>query len=156
MTSLRLAPLAALVAPALGFLLPACSTISTSEVEFARHPIGLRVLNKVVDEYEGTVEYTLLFRNNGRDIASFDYTVSDRPAVPHVDKEGPNSGLIENLYPGAEIEVPNPVGRMAVHVTLGTVTYGKRGKEELTSIYAPERMAALKTGGAREGRAPTC
>lgn len=109
------------------------------------------MLNKVVDEYEGTVEYTLLFRNNGRDIASFDYTVSDRPAVPHVDKEGPNSGLIENLYPGAEIEVPNPVGRMAVHVTLGTVTYGKRGKEELTSIYAPERMAALKNRGGEGG-----
>lgn len=125
-------------------VLAACSTVSTPEVTFARHPIGLRVLNKVVDEYEGTTEYTLLFRNNGREIISFDYTVSDRPATPHVDKDGPNSGYIENLYPGAEIELPNPVGRMAVHVTLGTVTYGKRGKEELMTIYAPDKAAELK------------
>ncbi len=134
-----------------GCCLNACSTVSTSEVNFERHPIGLRVLNKVIDEYEGTTEYSLLFRNNGRDIVSFDYTVSDRPAVPHVDKNGPNSGLVENLYPGAEIEVPNPVGRMAVHVTLGTVTYGKKQKDELIAIYAPDKMATLRGGAPPSG-----
>ena len=112
-----------------------CKTISTREVAFERHPIGLRVLNRVIDEYEGTTEYSLLFRNNGREIISFDYTVADRLGVPHVDKDGPNSGLIENLYPGAEIEVPNPIAKMTVHVTLGTVTYGKKGKDELTATY---------------------
>ncbi len=148
-----LRPALPLAAGLAALLLASCATVSTREVNFDRHPIGLRVLNTVVDEYEGTTEYTLMFRNNGREIVSFDYTVSDRPAVPHVDQHGPNSGIIENLYPGEEREVKNPVKDMSVHVTLGTVTYGKKAKDELAAIYDAQAFEARKQAAA--GFSPT-
>ncbi len=112
-----------------------CTTIQTKRIVYERHPIAVRVVSTVIDEE--VIEYSVKFRNVGREILSFDYTVADEPGVPHVDKFGPNSGFVENLYPGAEIEVPNPMNRMAVHVTLGTVTYGKKSSSDLESIYNP-------------------
>lgn len=113
--------------------------MQTRRVQFERHPIALRVVSTVIDEER--LEYSLKFRNVGREVLSLEYTVADEPGVPHVDKFGPNSGLIENLYPGAEVEVPNPMKSMAVYVTLGTVTYGKKSKEEVERIYAPDKYA---------------
>ena len=124
-------------------LISSCTTIQTKRIVFENHPIALRVVNTVVDEE--TIEYTIKFRNVGRDIVSFDYTVSDEEGVPHVDKFGPNSGFVDKLYPGAEIEVPNPMKRMAVFVTLGAVTYGKRSSVELDQIYHPDKF--LGEGG---------
>ena len=110
-----------------------CQTYRTRKVIFKNHPIALYVVNELVDEE--TIEYSVKFRNVGREVLSFDYTIADESGVPHVDAEGPNSGVIENLYPGAEVKVENPTESMKVWVTLGKVTYGKRPKEELKGIY---------------------
>jgi hypothetical protein len=110
-----------------------CQSYRTRRVVFKNHPIALYVVNKVVDEEN--LEYSVKFRNIGREILSFDYTLADEDRVPHVDSAGPNSGLVENLYPGAEVEVANPMNTMTVWATLGTVTYGKKTKEELAGIY---------------------
>ena len=124
--------------------------MQTRRVVFERHPIALRVVSTVIDEER--IEYSLKFRNVGREVLSLEYTVADEPGVPHVDKFGPNSGLIENLYPGAEVEVPNPMKSRAVYVTLGTVTYGKKSKEEVERIYEPSNFtpggAGMPSGGA--------
>ncbi len=126
-----------------------CTTMQSRRVVFERHPIAMRVVSTVIDEER--LDYTLKFRNVGREILTFEYTVADEPGVPHVDRFGPNSGLIENLYPGAEVEVPNPMGSMAVYVTLGTVTYGKRNKEEVERIYDPEKFVPGVGGDATAG-----
>lgn len=127
-------------------LLSSCATWHTRPVAFENHPVAMRGVSTVIDEEK--IEYTVKFRNTGREVLSFDYTLADQPDVPHIDSEGPNSGLIENLYPGAEIEVPNPLQRRTVFATLGTVTYGKKPKDELTRIYkqagpAPAGAAAM-------------
>ena len=114
-----------------------CETYSTRRVEFKNHPVALFVVNKVSEDEE-SLEYTVKFRNVGREILSFDYTLSDEPGVPHVDSLGPRSGLVENLYPGDEVEVPNPTNRMTIWATLGTVSYGKRTKDDLAAIYKPD------------------
>jgi hypothetical protein len=131
-TMLRLLLLAA-VMPAV----TSCQTYSTRRVEFKNHPIALYVVNKLSEDEE-TLDYTVKFRNIGREIVSFDYTLADEPGVPHVDSLGPRSGLVENLYPGDEVEVPNPTKRMTIWGTLGTVTYGKRTKDDLAAIYKPD------------------
>jgi hypothetical protein len=122
--------------------LSSCETYKTKRVVFKNHPIALYVVSKVVDEER--VDYSVKFRNIGKEVLSFDYTLSDEQGVPHVDSEGPNSGLVENLYPGSEAEVPNPTKNMTIHATLGSVTYGKKAKNELSAIYKP----SLSTGPA--------
>jgi hypothetical protein len=124
-----------------------CQTYRTRKVVFKNHPVALYVVNELVDEE--TIEYSVKFRNIGREILSFDYTIADEGGVPHVDAEGPNSGLVENLYPGAEVKVDNPTESMKVWVTLGKVTYGKRPTEELKSIY--DASSALAPGDLMPG-----
>lgn len=132
-----------------------CTTISTKRVVFDRHPIGVQVVNTVVDEE--VIIYTVKLRNVGRDIMSFDYTISDEPGIPHVDQFGPNSGLIRNLYPGEEREIENPFNRMAVHVTLGNVTYGKKLDGELEAVYNTDAVVrglrTLEASGIGDGGA---
>ena len=125
--------------------LSSCHTVESKRLQFPDQPIAVRVINKVIDQ--DTLEYAIKFRNTGNDIISFDYTIADEPGVPHVDADGPNSGLIENLYPGAEIEVKNPLNRMAVFVTHGRVTHGKKTSAELQAIYRPNAPPAALGGG---------
>ena len=130
------------------FALVGCQTYTTKRVVFKNHPVALYVVSKVVDEEN--VEYSVKFRNVGKEVMSFDYTISDEAGVPHVDAEGPNSGLVENLYPGVEVEVPNPTKRMTVYATLGTVTYGRQTKQQINAIYKP----ANALGGPAETEVP--
>lgn len=110
---------------------------------YKQHPISVRIHSKVIDE-DSPVEYTIRFRNAGRQVASFDYTVSDQKGVPHVDRDGPDSGFIANLYPGAEVEVVNPKKIKRVWVTMGTITYGRKTNPELDAVY---RTTAVLTAG---------
>lgn len=145
-------PLALLLAAALLVAGVSCQTYRTRKVVFKNHPIALYVVNELVDEE--TIEYSVKFRNIGREVLSFDYTIADEAGVPHVDAEGPNSGVVENLYPGAEVKVDNPTESMKVWVTLGKVTYGKRPKDELKGIYDPAGAFAPPDGlpgGALDG-----
>ena len=119
-------------------LLSACQTYTTRRVVFNNHPVALYVVSKVIDEEK--IEYEVKFRNIGQEVMSFDYTISDEAGVPHVDSQGPNSGLVENLYPGVEVEVPNPTKRMTVYATIGTVTYGKQTKQSINTIYKPDSV----------------
>lgn len=114
--------------------------MGTRQVQFQNHPIVVKVHNKVIDE--DTIDYVVRFRNVGQEIMSFDYTIADMAGVPHVDAAGPNSGLIENIYPGAEIEVPNPTKKIGVFVTLGTVNYGKKTKDDIGRVYRPDAIPA--------------
>ncbi len=123
------------------FTLTGCASLYTKRVVFRNHPISVRVISKYIDE-DTPLEYNVAFRNVGREIVSFDFTLSDEPGVPHVDKNGPNSGLIENLYPGAEVELSNPTKRRHVWATLGIVTYGKLSKEDVARIYSPGTSTA--------------
>lgn len=120
-----------------------CQSLYVKRVKFENHPIAVRILSKVVDEE--TIDYTVVFRNVGREVVSFDYTIADEPGVPHIDSQGPNSGLIENLYPGAEVEVENPTKKMAVWITLGEVVYGKRDKGMIQQVFTPGQ--GFGTGG---------
>lgn len=131
-----------------------CQTYRTRKVVFKNHPIALYVVNELVDEE--TIEYSVKFRNIGREVLSFDYTIADEGGVPHVDAEGPNSGVVENLYPGAEVKVDNPTESMKVWVTLGKVTYGKRPKEEIGNIYNPSvfNLSELPSGPIDGGLIP--
>jgi len=125
---------------AIPMLLAACHTVESKRLQFPDQPIAVRVINKIIDE--DTLEYAIKFRNTGNDVISFDYTISDEAGVPHVDADGPNSGLIENLYPGAELEVKNPLNKMAVFVTHGRVTHGRKTSSELQAIYRPNAAPA--------------
>ncbi len=133
-------------------LLSGCANLYTKRIIFKNHPIAVRVGSKVIDEE--SVEYFVAFRNVGRDILSFDYTIADEPGVPHIDRDGPNSGLVENLYPGAEVEVKNPRNNMAIWATIGTVVYGKKTPEEIEAIYRPDavmrRLQQQANGGDAE------
>jgi len=120
-----------------------CVTYKTRKVVFQNHPIAMYVVSEVIDEE--LIEYSVKFRNVGREVLSFDYTIADEGGVPHVDAEGPNSGLVENLYPGAEVKVDNPTQSLTVWATLGRVTYGKRPKEELSVIYSPGSFVPSET-----------
>ena len=127
---------ALLLFAAAAVLVTGCASLYQKRVTFRNHPVAVRVVSKYIDE-DTPLEYNVAFRNIGREVMSFDYTISDEPGVPHVDKHGPNSGLIENLYPGAEVELPNPTKRKHIWATLGTVTYGKLSKEDIQRIYSP-------------------
>lgn len=106
--------------------LSACVSTSTPVVSrYPDQPIFAWVESKYVDD-DSPPQYTLRFRNTGSQIVSFDYTVADQLGVPHIDRDGPNSGFVGNHYPGAEVEVPNPLKKQRVYVTLGTLRYGKK------------------------------
>jgi hypothetical protein len=127
----RLAPL--LLTASL--LLSACTVIESKQVPVANTPVTWRHVTEVVDEE--VVNHTVKFRNIGSDVVSFDYTIVDTVGVPHVDAAGPNSGLVENLYPGAETQVKNPLKGDAEDVVLGRLTFGKRTTEQLAKTYKP-------------------
>lgn len=130
-------------------LLLSCSGCATREQQpvaryqqvYKQHSIAVSVHGKYVDE-DKPIDYVLRFRNAGGQIVSFDYTAADRRGVPHVDRDGPNSGLVSNLYPGATIEVVNPLKKKDLWVTLGTVTYGKKTVTELNTIYRTGSLLA--------------
>jgi hypothetical protein len=130
-------------------LLTSCTVIESKQVPVANTPITWRHVTEVVDEE--IINHSVKFRNIGRDVVSFDYTIVDVDGVPHVDAGGPNSGLVENLYPGAETQVKNPLKGEAQSVNLGRLTYGKRTSEQLAKTYKPWSAApamATGTGGA--------
>jgi hypothetical protein len=110
---------------------------------YQKHPIAVSVYGKYIDE-DTPIDYVVRFRNAGRQIVSFDYTVADQRNVPHVDRDGPNSGFVANLYPGATIEVANPLKRKQVYVTMGTATYGKKTAGELDAIYRTDALLAAE------------
>jgi hypothetical protein len=119
----------------------ACQAFYTKRIVFDNHPISIKVISEVDYETE-TVEYFVIFRNVGTQVVTFDYTIADEEGVVHIDQDGPNSGLIENLYPGAEERVPNPVDSLSVWVTLGSVTYGKKDSFDLENVYRPDAAIA--------------
>ena len=121
--------------------LASCKTITSERYAFADVPVSYQLVSDMIDEE--TIEHTVKFRNLGSQIVSFDYTIGDEPGIPHVDCLGPNSGLIENLYPGAEAQVKNPVKSMkGVYVTMGRTTYGKKTSEQLAKMYKPSTLPA--------------
>lgn len=105
-------------------------------------PIATWVWGKYVDE-DSPLDYQVKFRNMGNEVLSFDYTIADNPGVPHLDRNGPNSGFVPNLYPGAEVAVPNPLKRRNVFVALGRVTYGKKSLADLQKIYPSDAASAF-------------
>lgn len=115
--------------------LSSCTVIESRQKPLANTPVTWRQVTEVVDEE--VVLHSVKFRNTGRDIVSFDYTIVDAVGVPHVDSAGPNSGLVENLYPGAETQVKNPLKGKAMTVLLGPLTLGKRSSEQLAKTYKP-------------------
>ena len=120
--------------------LASCKTITSERYAFSNAPVSYQLVSEMVDEE--TIDHTIKFRNIGQQVVSFDYTIGDEPGIPHVDCLGPNSGLIENLYPGAEAEVKNTVESMrGVYVTLGRTTYGKKTSEQLAKQYKPSTLA---------------
>ena len=133
------------------FAVSACKTITTPRVVYPDSPVAYQMVSDMIDEE--TIEHTVKFRNIGQDVISFDYSIADEPNVPHVDCLGPNSGLLENLYPGAEVNVKNPVDRMKdVHITVGQVTLGKRTSDELARAYKPSTVVeeSSEIGGAAD------
>ncbi len=126
--------------------LVSCKTISTDRVTFPGTSVAYQLVSDMVDEE--TLDYTVKFRNVGNSIISFDYTIADEPGVPHTDAEGPNSGVIENLYPGAEASVKNPTKSQRAYVVLGKVTQGRKSSEEITKIYRPHTASAAAAAAA--------
>ncbi|MEM6911190.1 MAG: hypothetical protein AAF555_06360 [Verrucomicrobiota bacterium] len=105
----------------------------TRSVDAPNAPVRITVTSELIDEE--TIDYPVTFRNTGTQIISFDYTIADVAGVPHIDYQGANSGLIENLYPGQEVELDNPWNQMNVHVSFGKVVFGKKTSEGLDKIY---------------------
>jgi hypothetical protein len=137
---------------ALAACLSSCVTrdgqpVSRNQKVYKNHPIAVRIFSKYIDE-DSPMDYTVHFRNAGRQVLSFDYTVSDQPNVPHVDRDGPDSGFVANLYPGAVVEVPNPKKIKRVWVTIGTVTYGRKTTAELDAVYRTTATLAAEQGPA--------
>lgn len=129
--------------------LTSCKTMISDPVAIGDAPVTYQLVSEIVDEE--TLEYTVKFRNVGQQVASFDYTLADDPNVPHLDCLGPNSGLVENLYPGAEATVKNPLKSRHVHVVLGRITYGKKSGEQLARAYKPSTLpppSSASSGGA--------
>jgi hypothetical protein len=125
--------------------LSSCTVMQSRQYLVNNTPITWRHVTEVIDEE--VVQHSIKFRNVGRDIVSFDYTIVDATGVPHVDAGGPNSGLVENLYPGAETQVKNPLKGDTETVNLGRLTYGKRTSEDLVKTYKPwSAMPAMATG----------
>ncbi|MBE7498326.1 MAG: hypothetical protein HS117_25595 [Verrucomicrobiaceae bacterium] len=112
-----------------------CTVMESKPVALTGTPVTWRHVSEIVDEE--IVQHSVKFRNIGQQVVSFDYTLVDDAYVPHMDAAGPNSGLVENLYPGAEVQVKNPLKGDAVTVQVGRVTYGKRSSEQLAKTYKP-------------------
>lgn len=126
--------------------LASCKTVTSDRFAFQNEPVSYQLVSDMVDEE--TIEHSVKFRNLGQQVVSFDYTIADEPGIPHVDCLGPNSGLVENLYPGAEAQVKNPIKSMrGVYVTLGKVSYGKRTSEQLAKQYKPSTLPAAPSAG---------
>lgn len=126
--------------------LASCKTVTSDRYSFDNTPVSYQLVSDMIDEE--TIEHSVKFRNVGQQVVSFDYTIGDEPGIPHVDCLGPNSGLIENLYPGAEAQVKNPIKSMrGVYISLGRVTYGKRSSEQLARQYKPSTLVPVSTGG---------
>jgi hypothetical protein len=96
-------------------------------------PIQAQSISKSADEE--ALNFFVTFKNMGQDVISFDYTIADAPNIPHVDSAGPNSGLIENLYPGALVELKNPFKTNNVYLALGKITVGKMTPDAVKSHY---------------------
>lgn len=136
------------------FTLVSCKTISTDRVIFPNTPVAFQFVSEMVDEE--TIDHTVKFRNVGTEIISFDYTIADEAGVPHTDAEGPNSGVVENLYPGAEASVKNPTKRKHAYIVLGKVTNGRKSADELTRLYRPNaaKLAATASQTSAAGALP--
>lgn len=142
-----------LCAAAGSLLLVSCSTERydsqsplAKRTDFQDPEITTWVWGKYIDE-DSPLEYYVKFRNQSKTIVSFDYTIADKPNVPHLDRNGPNSGFIANLYPGAEVAIPNPWKRRDVMVKLGKITRGKRPLDQLNTMYPQDVSAAAGAGG---------
>jgi len=126
-----------------------CTVMESHQYTLTDAPVTWRGVSEVIDEE--IVQHSVKFRNIGSQVVSFDYTIVDDGSVPHVDAAGPNSGLVENLYPGAEVQVKNTWKHGDVTVQLGRVTYGKRTTEQLAKVYKPWQntpsATATGTGG---------
>ena len=139
---------------AAAFTLVSCKTISTERATFPNTPVAYQLVSEMVDEE--TIDYTVKFRNVGTGIVSFDYTIADEAGVPHTDAEGPNSGVIENLYPGAEASVKNPTKSKHAYIVLGKVSQGRKSAEEITRMYRPNaaKLAAASSSASAAGVLP--
>jgi len=131
-----------------GFFLTSCSTEHvdspmTRKSVSGKAPIATWVWGKYVDE-NSPLDYQVKFRNLGTEVVSFDYTIADKPDVPHLDRNGPNSGFVPNLYPGAEVAVPNPLKRRDVIIVLGKVTYGKKNLADLQKMFPSDATAFVE------------
>ncbi|MCA1963178.1 MAG: hypothetical protein LDL31_04445 [Prosthecobacter sp.] len=139
-----------LIATAATLGLVSCKTVTTARTTFPNTPVAWQLVSEMVDEE--TLDHTVRFRNIGSQVISFDYTIADEPGVPHTDAEGPNSGLVENLYPGAEASVKNPVKKnRGTYVVLGRVTYGKKDSSTLAKMYKPSAAKAAANTAATVG-----
>lgn len=131
------------------FALSSCTVIELGQKPVPNTPVTWRQVSEVVDEE--VVIHSLKFRNVGSEVVSFDYTIVDVVGVPHVDSAGPNSGLVENLYPGAEIQVKNPLKGKAKSVLMGRMTLGKRSSEQLAKTYKPWSITPAGAGAMPSG-----
>ena len=120
--------------------LTSCKTVASRPVVIGDSPVAYQLVSEIVDEE--SLELSVKFSNVCPKIVSFDYTIAYAPNVPHVDCLGPNSGLVENLYPGAEAIVKNPLASKHVTVNLGRLTLGKKTSEELARVYKPGTLTA--------------
>jgi hypothetical protein len=129
--------------------LSSCSVMESKPVTLTGAPVTWRHVSEIIDEE--IVQHSVKFRNIGQQVVSFDYTLVDDSYVPHMDAAGPNSGLVENLYPGAEVSVKNPLKNDTVAVQLGRVTYGKRTTEQLAKTYKPWTVTPMAASDASAG-----
>lgn len=128
--------------------LSSCTVMESKQVAVPHTPVTWRHVTEVVDEE--VINHSIKFRNIGSEVVSFDYTIVDTAGVPHVDAAGPNSGLVENLYPGAETQIKNPLKGDAEDVVLGRLTFGKRKSEDLAKSYKPWSItpaSSMPSGG---------
>jgi hypothetical protein len=131
----------------LSLLLANCKTVTSDLYTLPNSPVSFQFVSDMVDEE--TIENTVKFRNSGGQIINFDYTIADDPNVPHTDAEGPNSGVVENLYPGAEISVKNPNKRMKdTYVIVGKISYGRKSADEIVKLYKPAAAKAARATAA--------
>jgi hypothetical protein len=126
--------------------LASCTVMQSKPIAISSTPITWRSVSEVIDEE--VIQHSVKFRNTGSQIVSFDYTIVDDGYVPHVDAGGPNSGLIENLYPGEERQVKNNWKDDAVNIQVGHLTYGKRSSEQLAKSYKPWSITPVASGSA--------
>lgn len=133
MSSRLLSQSFALFSLAICLALTGCIGGPTKKFTVADQPVTGKAFSRPIDDEN--LEFIFAFKNQGTEIVSFDYTIADQPNVPHIDAGGPNSGLIENLYPGAQIELKNPYKTNNVYLALGKVVVGKSTPEQIRTRY---------------------